>query len=48
MDKFRRVVGILLIIIGGVMNPSILWNLVDVMVAFLLIINIYSMLKLTK
>lgn len=43
-----KIITILLIIIGGVMNPSILWNLVDVMVAFLLIINIYSMLKLTK
>lgn len=43
-----KIIVILLIIIGGVMNPSILWNLVDVMVAFLLIINIYSMLKLAK
>lgn len=43
-----KVIVILLIIIGGVMNPSVLWNLVDVMVAFLLIINIYSMLKIVR
>lgn len=43
-----KIMVILLIIIGGVMKSSILWNLVDIMVSFLVIINIYAMIKLVK
>ena len=43
-----KIMVILLIIIGGVIKSSILWNLVDIMVSFLVIINIYAMIKLVK
>lgn len=39
---------LIIITLGCLMTPTIIWNLVDLLVASLTIINIYSMLKITK
>ena len=39
---------VLVIFIGCLISPSILWNLVDILAAILVIINIYALLKLEK
>lgn len=37
-----KIITIILIFIGGLVNPNILWNLIDVLIAILTIINVYS------
>lgn len=52
MDKKRSLIlklfVVLIILYGAVMSPSILWNLVDIGVALLAIINVYAIFKLRK
>ena len=43
-----KLITIILLFIGGLINPSIIWNIVDTLVALLAIINIYSIYKLFK
>lgn len=43
-----KIVTVLLIIIGSVISSNLLWNLVDIFVACLAIINMYSLIKLRK
>ena len=43
-----KIVTIFLLIIGSIMNATLLWNIVDILVAVLAIINMYSLLKLRK
>lgn len=45
---FFKIIFILVIIISGYLNANILWNLTDFFVAILAIINVYSMMKITK
>ena len=39
---------IIVVFVGGITSPSILWNLVDMLAAVLVIINIYALLRLRK
>jgi len=41
-----KITTIILLIIGSIVNSSILWRLVDIFVALMAIINMYSLLKL--
>ena len=41
-----KVLTVILVFIGGLISPNILWNLIDVLIAILSIINIYSIYKL--
>lgn len=43
-----KLLTIILLFIGGLIKPSIIWNIVDTLVALLAIINIYSIYKLFK
>ncbi len=43
-----KTVTIILLIIGSVMNPTILWNLVDILVALLAIINMYVLFQMRR
>ena len=43
-----KLITIILLFIGGIIKPSIIWNIVDSLVAFLAIINIYSIYKLFR
>lgn len=43
-----KIVTIILLIIGSVTSPTLLWNIVDILVAILAIINMYALLKLRK
>lgn len=43
-----KIVTVIILIIGSISNPTILWNIVDILVAILSIINMYSLLKLRK
>ena len=43
-----KLLTITLMFIGGILKPSIIWNIVDTLVAFLAIINMYSIYKLFK
>ena len=47
-SKYLAIVIIFILIYGSIMKPSILWNLVDIGVAILAIINTYAMMKLRK
>lgn len=37
-----KIITIVLIFIGGLISPNVLWNLIDVLIAVLTIINVYS------
>jgi len=41
-----KVLTIILVFIGGIISPNILWNLIDVLIGLLTIINVYSIYKL--
>lgn len=41
-----KILTITLVFVGGLISPNILWNLIDVLIAILSIINIYSIYKL--
>jgi len=41
-----KIITITLIFFGGLLSPNILWNLIDILIAILTIINIYSVYKL--
>lgn len=43
-----KIVTIILLVIGSIMNATILWNIVDILVAILAIINMYVLMKLRK
>lgn len=43
-----KIVTIILLIIGSIMSASLLWSIVDVLVAVLSIINMYALLKLRR
>jgi len=43
-----KIITVLLLIIGSIMNATTLWNIVDILVAILAIINMYALLKLRK
>ncbi len=45
---FLNILVCLILLYGAVARPSVLWNLVDIGVAFLAIINSFAMLKLRK
>ncbi len=45
---FFKMITIIIIIIGGIIHATFLWNIVDIFVAFLSIINIYALLSLRK
>ena len=37
-----KTVTIILVFLGGLISPDILWNLIDVLIGILTIINVYS------
>lgn len=39
---------VILLIFGSVISPTILWNIIDILVACLAVINMYSLIKLRK
>lgn len=43
-----KVSTVLLLIVGSVTSPTLLWNIVDILVAVLSIINMYALLRLRK
>ena len=43
-----KIVTILLLIIGSIISPTILWKTIDILVALLAIINMYCMMKMRK
>jgi len=43
-----KIITLLLLIIGSITSPTILWSIVDILVAVLAIINMYSLLKMRK
>jgi len=43
-----KFITLILLFIGGIISPTIIWNFVDTLVAFLAIINIYSIYNLFK
>lgn len=45
---FMKILVVLLVFIGGVINSSIIWSVIDTLVLFLLLINIYAIFCLRK
>jgi len=43
-----KIITVLLLIIGSIISPTLLWNIVDILVAVLSIINMYALIKLRK
>lgn len=43
-----KIVTVILLVIGSIMSASLLWNIVDVLVAVLSIINMYALLRLRR
>lgn len=43
-----KIVTVILLVIGSIMNATTLWNIVDILVAVLAIINMYALVKLRK
>ena len=43
-----KVVTVILLVVGSVLSASLLWNIVDILVAILSIINMYCLLKLRR
>ena len=43
-----KAVTVLLLMIGSISSPTLLWNIVDILVAVLAIINMYALLRLRK
>ena len=43
-----KIITLIMVFLGCVSSPSIIWNLVDILVAILIIINTYAILKLKK
>lgn len=41
--KLLKVITLIVVFLGGVMSATLLWNIVDLLVAFLAIINIYAL-----
>ena len=39
---FFKILTIILIFLGGIISPNILWNLIDILIAILTIINLYA------
>ena len=43
-----RIITIILLFIGSLVKATILWNIVDILVEILAIINMYAIIKLRK
>lgn len=43
-----KIITIILLIFGSITSPTLLWNIIDILVACLAIINMYSLIKLRK
>ena len=43
-----KIITVILLLIGSISSPTLLWNIVDVLVAILAIINMYSIIKMRK
>ena len=43
-----KIVTIIVVFLGSIASSNILWGLVDMFIAFLALINIYSMIALRK
>ena len=43
-----QILTMILLILGSVANPLLLWNLVDILIAIMAIINVYALFKLRK
>lgn len=43
-----KIATVILLVIGSITSPTLLWNIVDILVAVLSIINMYALLKLRK
>lgn len=43
-----KIVTVILLVIGSITSPTLLWNLVDILVAILAIINMYALVSLRK
>ena len=43
-----KIVTIVLLLIGSITSPTILWNMVDILAAILAIINMYALLKMRR
>lgn len=43
-----KIVTVILLVIGSIMSATILWNIIDILVAVLAIINMYALIKLRK
>ncbi len=43
-----KILTIILVFLGGILSPNILWNLIDILIAILTIINLYTIFCLKK
>lgn len=48
LDTLLKIIVIIIIVYSSFTSPSLLWNIVDIFVALISIINIYAILKLKK
>ena len=46
--KIFKIITVLLLIFGSITSPTLLWSIVDILVACLAIINMYSLIKMRK
>ena len=46
--KIFKIITVLLLIFGSITSPTLLWNIVDILVACLAIINMYSLIRMRK
>ena len=46
--KISSVIWFIIVFVGSIASSNILWGLVDMFIAFLALINIYSMIALRK
>ena len=46
--KILKIITIILIFLGGVIKATIMWTLIDIFLAILTIINMYSIYKLRE
>ena len=45
---FLKIMTCIILVIATIINPTFIWNLADILTAFLVIINVYSIYKLKK
>ena len=46
--NFLKIITLLLLLVGGVINPLYLWNIVDILISILAIINMYAIIMFRK